>query len=228
MQYPDIEQVDTSSTLPLYLQAELILRKLIRRAEYADAERLLPTEHELAKSIGVSRSTLRQALDKLVFEGLLIRKKGVGTRVCEPPLKLCASDWFQQETELALASSSIRVVDVEVITTRAPRPVTRFFSLSEHRPVLCIRKLLACGQSARVYSTSWLKPDARLHAELDFKHEPVYKVLSGLGYHLLRAKEELSAHTPEPWVYKKLAIKPGSVVMYRRRCVYDHYEKPLE
>jgi len=228
LEHVEIEQVDTNSSLPLYLQAELILRKMIRRSEYADGDRLIPHELDLAIELGVSRSTIRQALNKLVFEGLLLRKKGMGTRVCEAPLKICASDWYQQDTELALGSASIRVLEVEVTMERAPRPIARFFSLSEKRSILRINKLLECGQGARMYSTSWLKPDATLHMQLDFEKEPVYKVLSTLGYRLKRAKEELSAHTPEPWVYKKLAIKPGSVVMYRRRCVYDHYDKLLE
>jgi GntR family transcriptional regulator len=37
----------------------------------------------MAKQLAISRTTLRQALNKLVYEGLLIRKKGVGTKVAE-------------------------------------------------------------------------------------------------------------------------------------------------
>lgn len=222
------EPLESTDMQPRYLQAELILRKMIRDPEYADGLRLLPNELELAKTLGVSRSTLREAFDKLVFEGLLQRKKGLGTRVCPPPIKLYVNDWYQEEVELALESTKVCVLEVEVSMVRAPRPVARFFSLSEKRTVLRVDKLLACGRDARVCISSWLKPDASLHADLDFGTTPVYKVLTGLGYRLKRAKEECCAHTPEPWVYKKLAIKPGSVVLYRRRCVYDHYDKPLE
>ena len=70
-------KLDHASSKPLHVQAEEILRKLIESEEYKNGK-FLPNEVDLSERLNISRNTLRQAINKLVFEGLLIRKKGVG------------------------------------------------------------------------------------------------------------------------------------------------------
>lgn len=75
-------KLDHASSKPLHVQAEEILRKLIESEEYKNGK-FLPNEVDLSERLNISRNTLRQAINKLVFEGLLIRKKGVGTKVAQ-------------------------------------------------------------------------------------------------------------------------------------------------
>lgn len=67
-------KLDHASSKPLHVQAEEILRKLIESEEYKNGK-FLPNEVDLSERLNISRNTLRQAINKLVFEGLLIRKK---------------------------------------------------------------------------------------------------------------------------------------------------------
>ncbi|MGN1387024.1 MAG: GntR family transcriptional regulator [Bacillus sp. (in: firmicutes)] len=64
----------------LYLQVIDKIKKDIKDGIYADKEKL-PSEFELAKQLGVSRATLREALRILEEEHMVIRKHGVGTFV---------------------------------------------------------------------------------------------------------------------------------------------------
>ena len=73
-------KIDHNSDKPLHIQAEEILRRLIESEEYKNGK-LFPNEVELSEQLHISRNTLRQAINKLVFEGLLVRKKGYGTKV---------------------------------------------------------------------------------------------------------------------------------------------------
>ncbi|MCH5598944.1 GntR family transcriptional regulator [Niabella ginsengisoli] len=66
--------LDHKNHIPLHLQAEKLLRDLIKKPEYINGK-FLPNEVDLAKQLAISRTTLRQALNKLVYEGLLLRKK---------------------------------------------------------------------------------------------------------------------------------------------------------
>lgn len=63
------------------MQAEEILRKLIESEEYKNGK-FLPNEVDLSERLNISRNTLRQAINKLVFEGLLIRKKRCWHKSC--------------------------------------------------------------------------------------------------------------------------------------------------
>ena len=71
---------------PRYLQIVQQLRNRIQNGEYPPNTRI-PTENELSVSMGVSRPTVRQALNLLEQEGRLTRVKGSGTYVTEPKIQ---------------------------------------------------------------------------------------------------------------------------------------------
>lgn len=69
----------------LYKRAYEALRGQIERGEYHPGDRL-PAENELAASMGISRATLRHALDRLEGDGLINRIRGSGSYVTQPKL----------------------------------------------------------------------------------------------------------------------------------------------
>jgi len=68
---------------PLYARAIDALRVLIESEHFATGDRL-PSEELLAKQLGISRSTLREAMGHLETQGVIVRRQGVGTFVAEP------------------------------------------------------------------------------------------------------------------------------------------------
>ena len=68
------------SPVPLYHQVAEHLRGLIATGALAAGEHL-PNEIELAQSFTLSRPTMRQALEELVRDGLITRRRGIGTVV---------------------------------------------------------------------------------------------------------------------------------------------------
>jgi GntR family transcriptional regulator len=75
-----IGSLDEQSRAPLYQQLRRALRGAIEDNRLA-ADEALPAERDLAAEFGVSRITVRKALDELVSEGLLTRRQGAGTFV---------------------------------------------------------------------------------------------------------------------------------------------------
>ncbi len=67
---------------PLYFQIEMDLRKRIVDGGFKPGH-LLPSERELIKSYNVSRLTVREAINRLVSQGLVVKKQGKGTFVAE-------------------------------------------------------------------------------------------------------------------------------------------------
>jgi GntR family transcriptional regulator len=81
------DDVRATRGVPLYVQLRELIRESIRLGQWAPDEPL-PTEAELQKQHGLSRSTVRQALSDLAHEGLLVRYPGRGTFAAQPSMVL--------------------------------------------------------------------------------------------------------------------------------------------
>ena len=97
-----------SSPVPLYLQIEEKMRSDIRSGILRPLDQVM-SEKELSHSFGVSRMTARKSLDRLVQEGLLIRRAGKGTFVA--PQKIAHGP----STELSF-SQAMSALDLPVVT----------------------------------------------------------------------------------------------------------------
>lgn len=73
------------NNIPLYFQLENLIKRCISSGLVKPGD-LLPSEAELCRSFGISRSTVRQAIGELEEEGLVIRHQGKGTFIAEPKL----------------------------------------------------------------------------------------------------------------------------------------------
>ncbi len=70
--------------MPLYHQLETDLVERIKAAEFETGD-TLPTEEQICAQYGVSRITVRRALDAMIASGLIVRRRGVGTFVADRP-----------------------------------------------------------------------------------------------------------------------------------------------
>lgn len=70
--------------VPIYVQLKKELEKKILNGFYTDK---LPSEHQLMEQYSVSRSTVREAINQLVLEGILEKKHGKGTFVKIKPIQ---------------------------------------------------------------------------------------------------------------------------------------------
>lgn len=75
-----IGKLDEQDHAPLYRQLQRVLREAIQKRVLGPDD-ALPAERDMAEELGVSRITVRKALDGLVTEGLLTRRQGAGTFV---------------------------------------------------------------------------------------------------------------------------------------------------
>lgn len=120
-------------------------RLLSMRTELAVGEPLPPERH-LAESLGVSRPTLRAAVDQLVAEGLLMRRQGSGTFVTQPKVAqpLTLTSFSEDMRRRGLAPGS-RVLSFDAATAGAK--VGSRLRLTPSADVWTIRRLrLADGE----------------------------------------------------------------------------------
>ena len=79
--------------VPSYIRLESHLRESIRSGALRPGDPV-PPESSLCQQFGVSRTTVRQALSRLVYDGLIERHRGRGSFVAEPRLEHATSLWF--------------------------------------------------------------------------------------------------------------------------------------
>ena len=219
--------IDHKSVIPLHAQVETLLRNMAEEPEYKNGK-LLPNEVDLAKNLGISRNTLRQATNKLVYEGILIRKKGVGTRFASESVNTRIKSWssFSQEME----AKGIQIKNFEIsVDWVVPEPeVLHFFQLPEDTRILKLVRLRGRQDGPFVYFFSYFNPKIGLTGKEDFTR-PLYEILEQ-DYHTVArlSKEELSARAADKFLARKLSIKVGDPLLKRKRMVYDPGSRPVE
>lgn len=219
--------IDHKSPFPLHIQAEMLLRKLIAEEEYQNG-RIFPKEVELAKKLSISRSTLRQAINKLVFEGLLVRKKRMGTKVAQAPVSSKSSNWLSFSQEMKLRGIPIRNFEFHVTWVFPDETLTNFFEIKTDRKVLKLERVRGKTDGPFVYFTSYFHPRIGLTGDEDFKR-PLYELLeTDHSVIATLSKEEISAQAADSFIAGKLGIPVGDPVLFRKRFVFDQAERPVE
>src|SRR6201992_722593 len=133
--------IDHKSKLPLHVQVEDYLRKLIGMDKFKNGT-FLPKEVELANRLGVSRNTIRQATNKLENEGLIIRKKGVGTRVAEKKGLMTGLDhWYSFTQEMQEKGIKVMNLLIKVEWVVPNETICNFFRCDAERKILKLSKL---------------------------------------------------------------------------------------
>jgi GntR family transcriptional regulator len=203
--------------IPLYHQIELELRNLILSGHLA-AGSVLPPEPQLQESFGVSRATIRKAVDELALSGLIVKRQGVGTFVAEPGVtnfKCLAS--FTLEAIRDGRTPGTRILAVEVGPGK--QPGAERLGLSDDENVLLVKRLrLLDGEPAFVasaYMPERLVPelDPRV-LELDGPEQSLYRLIeSRYGVSLCEGEEVTSAVRADAEIAKIFGLKPGTPVV---------------
>ncbi|MDR2039651.1 MAG: GntR family transcriptional regulator [Bacteroidales bacterium] len=219
-------KIDHKSKLPLHVQVEELMRQLIALPEYSNGS-FLPKEVELANTLGVSRNTIRQATNKLEYEGLLIRKKGVGTKVAPQMMSTNLSNWYSFTKEMESRGVKATNLFVKLETVGATDKIATFFNIQPETPVVKLSKLKGVDNEPIVYFESYFHPRIVL-TDADNLDQPLYQLLkSKYGILVVRSAEHIKARQAGS---KAAMLKIGKAdpILFRERFVYDPGDRPVE
>ena len=193
---PVAEHLEKSSPVPLYHQLERLLADRIARGLYRDG---LPGEPELVLEFGISRGTVRQALDRLTRRGLIVRHQGRGSFVSPLPLEYPLGRFYHfahEMNERGIEQSSQVLL---AASTRTPARIARRLRTdSRSRSVRVVRLRLA-GNRPLLLETSHIPETlAGTLLDTDLSRVSIYDVLETNGVHLTRVTEEVRAVTLRP------------------------------
>ncbi|MDR2057167.1 MAG: GntR family transcriptional regulator [Dysgonamonadaceae bacterium] len=220
--------LDHSSHIPLYIQIEDHIRNMIQEPEYKKEKKKLPNEIDFSRQLGVSRNTMRQAINKLVYEGLLVRKKGIGTVVADAAITSKAGNWMSFSQEMKTLGIEIKNYELYVGWVKPPKDICRFFEIEEEAKILKLERLRGNPEHPFVYFISYFNPRIGLNGNEDFSR-PLYEILEK-DYHIIvkLSKEEISALLADSSLAEKLEIKAGDPILKRKRFVFDPGGRPVE
>jgi GntR family transcriptional regulator len=130
--------LDKNSPIPAYYQLKTMLQNKIQNGEYQEGE-LIPSERELSENFNISRMTVRQALNQLVVEGLIIREKGRGTFVARRKIEQRNICSFSETVKLEGRIPSTKVLRFEKIP--ASQDICSILDLNKDELIYAIKRL---------------------------------------------------------------------------------------
>jgi len=219
--------IDHSSPIPLHLQVEEMLRDLINDPEYQNGK-FLPKEIDLSKRLGISRNTVRQATNRLVQEKLLVRKKGVGTKVAKKQVETTLTNWVSFSQEMYAKGIDFRNYEIKISQIKANLEVAQQLEIKENQEVFKLERLRGLDNGPFVYFVSYFHPRIGITGEEDFQRH-LYDVLEH-DYHIVPvlSREHISAMLANKTLSDKLGIPLNAAILQRKRVVYDPGNRPIE
>lgn len=230
-----MQPVNRESAIPLYAQIRDSLASEVRAGRLPKGA-YLPSEEQLCKSFGVSRMTVRQALQELADLGVIRRVHGVGTVVVEPTLvrELEANIVTGLYDDMARHGRHVRSRVLVNRVQRANHAIAGFLEIEDGASVQHIERLRFVDDQAFSLQSSYLPSDL-------VPSVPSESLVEGSLYQLLRDSFGMRLTSGETTILAKratkreaalLGLKRGSALVYAKkltRCsVGAEQERPIE
>ncbi len=184
----------------------------------------LPSEAELGTEFGVSRVTVRRALELLRDEGLVTARRGVGWFVASDPVRQSLGRVTTVEAALEAAGATAGRRVLEFAFETAPTDVAKTLGLPVDGEVLRVTRLNLADDEPFALVTVWVS--ARLGAHLsraDVEHSTFYDLLPLHGVEPGRVVQTITAEAAEGKTAHHLGVPAGSPLLACRRVTYDRH-----
>jgi DNA-binding GntR family transcriptional regulator len=222
-QHKPVSWITLERNGPIALQAQIArwLESVIRSGQLGPGD-ILPTEARLVERLGVSRVTVRLAVDELVARGMVSRSHGRGSFVASPIVKhdLGSNVPFY---DVHLAHAVRPELKVTCFQRGAPPAhVAKRFGLAADEAILAFdRAYLTSGRAAMV-GRSWLAPDAAFLTQADVEaHSTAALHRDLLKRPIAKTTTTIGAENASAATAKILGVKPRSAVLVVTRCRLD-------
>lgn len=193
--FKDVINLQAASSVPIYEQLANFIRLQVKTGVFQPGEKMLP-ENDLSEFLKISRTTVRQAMELLVEEGLLIRYRRKGSFIADAKMKRPLNTLYhfsENMRELGAVPSSI-VLKQEV--TAAPEKIADILQLPPSRKEIFYLERVRCanGKPVLIEKTSipyYLCPGIE---QVEFSTASLYQVLSqNYSLKLYHATETIAA-----------------------------------
>ncbi|TKV61743.1 GntR family transcriptional regulator [Nakamurella flava] len=218
--------LDRSSPVPLYFQVAQQIERAINEGELAPGDRL-DNEISLAEQFGLSRPTMRRAIQELVDKGLLVRKRGVGTQVVHGQVTRPV-DLTSLFDDLVNHHQVPTTTILENAIVPAPDEAAVRLAVNPGSPVLHLRRLRFAHGEPLALMENFLPEDLIPVGEADLATRGLYQLMRSRGVNIRVAKQRIGARTGTPDECSMLGEKRGTPVLTMERVAHDDSGRPVE
>ena len=222
--------IERNSVIPYYYQLKENLKNLIEDHELPEGVQI-PSEAELCRDFGVSRTVVRQALNELVSEGLLTRRKGKGTFVARP--KIIGSlmqNLYGFHKDMAGRDLNIQNKIIDFSVVEAGTKTSEKLQLSLGEKIFKLVRLRFVNSEPIVYVTSYIPH--RLCPGLsgeDFSRQSLYATLEEkYGLIIARSRRTIEAVAATDDMADLLDIDPGAPLLLLKSVSILYDNTPVE
>lgn len=214
---------------PLYSRVETVLASEIadRALKVGDQ---LPTEDSLIERFGVSRITVRRAIQNLVNRGLVEIRRGKGTFVAAPKITqdLTELSGFVEDMRALGRKPTARVISKEIVTANAT--VADHLALTKGEHVVRIRRVRLADGIPLSFDETYLPVEiGKRIITNNLRVEPIFSLLERkYDVPLIEAEYKLEAVAADNEVATALRIKQGSPIFRIERTSYSTGNRPVD
>jgi len=220
---------ESSGRQPLYQRtADALMEILEKMAPGA----YLPSEPKLAKQLGVSRATLREAMRTYEARGWIVRKQGVGTYVTQPPqvietgLELLESI----ESMAARIGMDVDMGELSIKERPANKEDARWLELREQNPLVEIARVIRTENRPVAYLIDILPMDILPVETLrkGFKGSVLDLLIRRGDPALGHSMTDITAVPASPTIARKMSIQRGDELLCLKACLYTRDRRPID
>jgi DNA-binding GntR family transcriptional regulator len=219
-------RVDRTSPVPLYFQVAQHLEHLIESGELATGTRL-ENEIDLADQLGLSRPTMRRAIQYLVDRGLLVRKRGVGTQVVHAkvkrPVELTS---LYDDLAKTRRDPCTRVLSFAV--EPAPDALALELGIPDGTDVYVFERLRYADAEPLALMRNHVPADLLRLSREDLEEQGLYNLLRANGINLRIAKQSIGARAATPAEARALGEPKGAPLLEMVRAAFDDQGRAVE
>jgi DNA-binding GntR family transcriptional regulator len=220
-------ELDHDSPVPLYHQIADGLKAQIEGGGLVRGE-YLPSELVLAESWRVSRPTARRALQELVDNGMLVRRRGVGTQVVASHVRR-APGLSSLYKDLIRDGHTVTTDVVAFDVVPADETVAPALEVEGGAPVIAIERIRSADGRPLALMRNWLPRSVASNlVRADLETGSLYEALRASGVRPHSGSQVIGAKVATAEEAEALGLAIGAPLLTQRRLVQDEAGRPIE
>lgn len=219
-------RIDRTSPVPLWFQVGQGIEQLIVNGDLPPGSQL-DNEVLLSETLKLSRPTIRRAMEHLVDQGLIVRRRGVGTRVVQPKVRrpLALSSLYD-DLQNGGQQPTTRVLANEIVPAEAS--IAAALGLEEGDDVVHLVRLRSADNRPIAQLTNYLPAGLVELSTEAVEVGGLYEFIRAAGIHLHAATQQIGARRASAAEARLLDEPRGAALLTMQRTAYDDLGRPVE